>query len=351
MKVDEAKLQEFVGKMVGDMGAAMSAALVVVGDRLGLYRAMADAGPIDSAGLATRTGTSERYVREWLAGQAAAGFVTYDAPDQRYFLTPEQVAVFADERSPAFMAGGFQIISSVFRDEPKISEAFRTGKGVGWHEHDPCLFQGTERFFRPGYAAHLVGEWIPALTGMKEKLERGARVADVGCGHGSSTIVMARAFENSTFTGFDYHPQSIERAREAAAEAGVASRVSFEVASAKTYPGSYDLVTFFDCLHDMGDPVGAARHVLDTLAPDGAWMLIEPFAHDRVEDNLNPIGRIFYAASTMICTPASLAQEVGLGLGTQAGEKRLREVIMQAGFAQFRRATQTPLNLIFEARR
>jgi len=351
MKVDEAKLQKFVGKMVGDLGAAMSAALVLVGDRLGLYKAMADAGPIDSAGLAARTGTNERYVREWLAAQAAADFATYDAASQRYFLTPEQAAVFADESSPAFMPGGFQIISAVFRDEPKISEAFRTGKGVGWHEHDPLLFQGTERFFRPGYAAHLVNEWIPALDGMKEKLERGAKVADVGCGHGSSTIVMARAFANSTFAGFDYHPPSIERARESARDAGVAGRVSFEVASAKTYPGTYDLVAFFDCLHDMGDPVGAARHVLETLAPDGSWLLVEPFAHDRVEDNLNPIGRIFYAASTMVCTPASLSQEVGLGLGTQAGEKRLREVIMEAGFTRFRRATETPLNLIFEARR
>jgi SAM-dependent methyltransferase len=350
MEADATKLEQFVGKMVGDLGAAMSAALVLVGDRLGLYKAMADAGPIDSAGLAARTGTKERYVREWLAAQAAAGFATYDAAAQRFFLTPEQAAVFADESSPAFMAGGFQIIGAIFRDEPKICEAFRTGKGVGWHEHDPMLFQGTERFFRPGYAAHLVSEWIPALDGIKEKLERGARVADVGCGHGSSTIVMARAFAKSAFTGFDYHPPSIERARESARSAGVGDRVNFEVASAKTYPGTYDLVAFFDCLHDMGDPVGAARHVLESLAPDGVWMLVEPFANDRVEDNLNPIGRIFYAASTMICTPASLSQEVGLGLGTQAGEARLRQVVMEAGFKRFRRATQTPLNLIFEAR-
>jgi SAM-dependent methyltransferase len=350
MKVDEAKLNQFVEKMVGDMGAAMSAALVVVGDKLGLYRAMAETGPIDSAGLAGHTGTSERYVREWLAAQAAAGFISYDGGAGRYFLTPEQSAVFADESSPAFMLGGFEIIGSVFRDEPKITQAFRTGQGVGWHEHDAHLFRGTERFFRPGYAHHLVNEWIPALDGVKEKLERGARVADVGCGHGSSTIVMARAFPNSTFLGFDYHPPSIERARELAREAGVASRVSFEVASAKTFSGTYDLVAFFDCLHDMGDPVGAARHVLETLSPEGAWLLVEPFAHDRTEDNLNPIGRIYYAASTMICTPASLAQEVGLGLGTQAGEKRLREVVTAGGFTRFRRATETPLNLIFEAR-
>jgi len=350
MKVDEAKLQQFVEKMVGDMGAAMSAALVVVGDKLGLYQALADAGPIDSAGLAAKTGTTERYVREWLAAQAAAGFISYDAGAARYFLTPEQAAVFADESGPAFMAGGFEIISSMFRDEPKITQAFRTGEGVGWHEHDACLFRGTERFFRPGYAHHLVAEWIPALDGVKEKLARGARVADVGCGHGSSTIVMARAFPNSTFVGFDYHPQSIQRARELAHEAGVASRVSFEVASAKTFSGTYDLVACFDCLHDMGDPIGAVRHVLETLTPQGAWMLVEPFAHDRMEDNLNPIGRIFYSASTMICTPASLAQEVGLGLGAQAGEKRLREVVTAGGFTRFRRATQTPLNLIFEAR-
>jgi len=349
--MDETSLQQFMEKMLGDLGAAASAALVVVGDRLGLYRAMAEAGPIDSAGLAARTGTSERYVREWLAAQAAAGYITYDAAARRYSLTPEQATVFADEASPAFMPGGFQVVASLFRDEAKIAEAFRTGNGVGWHEHDPLLFRGTERFFRPGYAAHLVSEWIPALEGMTERLERGARVADVGCGHGASTIVMARAFPNSTFVGFDYHPQSIERARELAREAGVADRIKFEVGSAKTYPGSYDLVTFFDCLHDMGDPVGAARHVFESLASEGAWMLVEPFAHDRMEDNFNPIGRIFYAASAMICTPASLAQEVGLGLGAQAGEKRLREVVTAGGFTHFRRAAQTPVNLIFEVRR
>jgi SAM-dependent methyltransferase len=349
--MDETRLQQFVEKMIGDLGAAASAALVVAGDRLGLYKAMVQAGPIDSAGLAARTGTSERYLREWLAAQAAAGYITYDAAALRYALTPEQATVFADETSPAFMPGGFQIVASLFRDEAKIAEAFRTGDGVGWHEHDPILFRGTERFFRPGYAAHLVSEWIPALEGIKERLERGARVADVGCGHGASTLVMARAFPNSTFAGFDYHPQSIDRARELAREAGVADRIRFEVGSAKTYPGTYDLVAFFDCLHDMGDPIGAARHVFESLAPEGAWMLVEPFAHDRVEDNFNPIGRIFYAASTMICTPASLAQEVGLGLGAQAGEKRLREVVTAGGFTRFRRAAQTPVNLIFEARR
>ncbi|HEV3114013.1 MAG TPA: class I SAM-dependent methyltransferase [Candidatus Binataceae bacterium] len=349
--MDETRLQQFMEKMIGDLGAAASAALVVTGDRLGLYKAMAEAGPIDSAALAARTGTSERYVREWLAAQAAAGYITYDAGARRYSLTPEQATVFADETSPAFMPGGFQVVASLFRDEGKIGEAFRTGKGVGWHEHDPILFRGTERFFRPGYAAHLVSEWIPALEGMKERLERGVRVADVGCGHGASTIVMARAFPNSTFTGFDYHPPSIERARELAREAGVADRIKFEVGSAKNYPGTYDLVAFFDCLHDMGDPVGAARHVFESLAHEGAWMLVEPFAHDRVEDNFNPIGRIFYAASTMICTPASLAQEVGLGLGAQAGERALREVVTAGGFTRFRRAAQTPVNLIFDVRR
>jgi 2-polyprenyl-3-methyl-5-hydroxy-6-metoxy-1,4-benzoquinol methylase len=238
----------------------------------------------------------------------------------------------------------------MFRDEPKLSEAFRTGRGVGWHEHDLSLFRGTERFFRPGYAAHLVAEWLPALEGMKEKLERGARVADVGCGHGSSTILMARAFPKSTFVGFDYHAPSLERARQAAREAGVADRIRFEQATAKDYPGQYDLVAFFDCLHDMGDPVGAAAHVLETLGSDGTWMIVEPFAADSLEENLNPVGRIFYAASTMICTPASMAQEVGLGLGAQAGEARLREVVTAGGFRRFRRATETPFNLILEAR-
>jgi 2-polyprenyl-3-methyl-5-hydroxy-6-metoxy-1,4-benzoquinol methylase len=351
VKADEAKLQQMVERMIGDLGAAISAAPVVVGDRLGLYKAMAESGPTDSAALAGRTGTSERYVREWLAGQAAAGFVTYDPANQRYSLTAEQAAVMADESSPAFMPGGFQVVASVFRDLDKIAEAFRTGQGVGWHEHDPLLFRGTERFFRAGYAAHLVNEWIPALDGVREMLERGARVADVGCGHGASTIVMARAFPNSTFRGFDYHPASVERARELAREAGVANRVEFEVASAKNYPGTYEFVTFFDCLHDMGDPAGAARHVFESLSPQGVWMLVEPFAHDRVEENLNPIGRIFYAASTMICTPASKAQEVGLALGAQAGEKRLREVVMAGGFTRFRRATETPVNMIFEVRR
>jgi len=350
MPIDENKLHQFMGKMVGDMGAAYSAVLVLVGDRLGLYKAMAGAGPINSAELARRSGADERYLREWLAAQAAAGYIEYDAAADRYSMTPEQELVFATEGGPAFVPGAFEILASMFRDEPRISEAIKSGSGFGWHEHDQCLFRGTERFFRPGYAAHLIGEWIPALSGVREKLERGASVADVGCGHGSSTILMAKAFPKSSFIGFDYHQPSLDRAAEAAREAGVAN-VRFQRAAAKEYPGeNYDLVAFFDCLHDMGDPVGAAAHVRKTLAADGVWMVVEPFAGDTVSENLNPIGRIFYAASTMICTPASKSQEVGLGLGAQAGEKRLREVAMAGGFKHFRRATETPFNMIFEAR-
>lgn len=351
MAVDEARLNDFLGKMVGDLGAAFSAALVLVGDRLGLYKELAAAGPLTPAALAERTHTAERYVREWLAAQAAAGYALFDPASGRYSLSPEQAMVFAEEGGPAFMAGAFEIAAAMLRDEPKITEAFRSGRGIGWHEHDHCLFRGTERFFRPGYAAHLVAEWIPALDGVQAKLERGARVADVGCGHGASTIEMAKAFPKSRFFGFDYHEQSIERARHLAADAGVEDRIEFAIAPAKAYPGAnYDLVAFFDCLHDMGDPIGAAAHVRETLAPDGAWLIVEPFAHDETKDNLNPVGRIYYAASTMLCTPASLSQEVGLGLGAQAGERRLREVVAAGGLTRFRRAAETPFNLIFEAR-
>jgi len=351
MAVDPAKLEQFMGRIVGDMGSAISAVLVVIGDQLGLYKAMAGAEPLTPAELATRTGTAERYVREWLCAQAAGGYVDYDAATGRFRLNDEQAMVFADEQSPVFAQGGFQILTSLFKDEPKITAAFRTGKGVGWHEHDPALFVGTERFFRPNYNANLTGSWIPALEGVEQKLRSGARVADVGCGLGTSTVIMARAYPRSTFVGFDYHEPSITRARAAAAEAGVGDRTRFEVARAQDYPGTgYDLVALFDCLHDMGDPVGAAAHVRRSLAPDGTWMLVEPYAGDRVEDNLNPIGRLFYSASTMVCTPASLAQEVGLALGAQAGEKRLRDVITQAGFTRFRRATATPFNLVLEIR-
>jgi SAM-dependent methyltransferase len=351
VQVDQSKLEAFQGKMLGDMGAAVSAALVILGDRLGLYKAMAQGGPMTSLQLASATGTTERYVREWLAAQAAAGYVDYDPVKSEFSLTPEQAMVFADEGGPAFMAGGFELLASMFRDEPKVAAVFKSGKGLGWHEHDVCLFRGTERFFRPGYNAHLTTEWIPALDGMEGRLKTGARVADVGCGHGASTVLMAKTYPNSKFYGFDYHGPSIDRAREAAKEAGVEDRVTFEVASAKDFNGgAYDMIAIFDALHDMGDPVGAAKHIRESLAPDGSWLLVEPFANDDLSDNLNPFGRIFYSASTMICTPASLSQEVGLGLGAQAGEKRLRQVAEDAGFTHFKRATETPFNLVFDVR-
>jgi len=351
MSIDQEKLNQFMQKAVGDLGAVFHAALVVIGDKLGLYRAMAEAGPVTSSELAKRAGASERYVREWLAANAAGGYVNYDASAGRYSLSAEQSFALAEEGSPAFLPGAFQLATAAIKAEPKIAEAFRTGSGLGWHEHDPALFLGTERFFRPGYAANLITTWIPSLDGVEAKLREGARVADVGCGHGASTILMAQAYQRSTFAGFDYHEASIERARIAADEAGVAERVNFEVASAKNYPGrDYDFVAFFDCLHDMGDPVGVASYVRNTLAPDGVLMIVEPYANDRVEDNLNPVGRMFYSASTLICTPASLSQEVGLALGAQAGEARMREVVTKGGFTRFRRASETPFNLVFEAR-
>ena len=350
MPVDENKLQELVGRMLGDVGAAMGGALVLLGDKLGLYKALAKSGAMTPAELAKSTGTVERYVREWCAGQAAAGYINYDPPSGRFSLSAEQALVLADENGPAFLPGIYDVAAAAIRDEPKVEAAFRNGGGVGWHEHDPCLFRGTERFFRPGYAMHLVSEWIPALDGAKERLERGAQVADVGCGHGASVVLMAKAFPKSQFAGFDYHEPSIVRARELAREAGVSDRVNFERATAKDYPGSYDLVAFFDCLHDMGDPVGAAKHVKTTLKPDGMWMIVEPQGGDRIEQNFNPIGRLYYAASTTICVPASLAQEVGVGLGAQAGESRLREVLTAGGFSRVRRACETPFNMVLEAR-
>jgi SAM-dependent methyltransferase len=350
MDVNHEKLEQFVGKALGDLGSALTAALVVIGDKVGLYRAMAGAGPMTSQELALKTDTNERCVREWLAAQAAAGYVEYDAATGRYTLPPEQAVALVDEESPACVLGGFQGMTAAMRAESKVADAFRTGKGVGWHEHDPNLFQGTERFFRPGYNANLVNAWIPALEGVRETLEKGARVADVGCGFGASTVIMAKAFPRSQFVGFDYHEPSIVTARERAAAAGVGDRASFAVSSAKDYPGSYDLVCLFDCLHDMGDPVGAARHVRESLAPGGTWLLVEPFAGDRVEENLHPLGRLFYSVSTLVCTQASLAQEVGAALGAQAGEARLRKIVEEAGFKHFRRATQTPVNLVFEVR-
>jgi SAM-dependent methyltransferase len=351
MALEQSKLNEMLHRGVNDFGATFHAALVVIGDQLGLYKGLAAGGPQTPTELATLTGTTERYVREWLASQAAGGYVTLDPSTGRYRLTEEQAFTLADEKSPAFLPGAFQLALAATKAVPKLIEAFRTGEGMGWHEHDHELFHGTERFFRPGYAAHLVSEWIPALSGVEARLKAGARVADVGCGHGASTVLMARAYPKSRFAGFDYHEGSIQTARARAREACVMDRVDFEVAHAKDYPGTeYDLVTFFDCLHDMGDPVGAARHVRSTLSAEGSWMIVEPFAHDRVEDNLNPIGRVFYSASTLLCTPASLSQEVGLALGAQAGEARMRQVVTDGGFSRFRRATETPFNLIYEAR-
>ena len=350
-RIDQTKLDEFLGRFVGDLGAALSAALVVIGDRLGLYRAMRDGEPVSAEQLAERTGTDPRYVREWLSNQAAGGYVTYDPDGEEFFLSPEQSFALAQEGSPAFIPGAFQVATAAIKDEEKIERAFQSGDGVGWHEHHHDLFAGTERFFRPGYAANLISSWIPALDRVQGKLEQGGRVADVGCGHGASTILMAQAFPNSEFTGFDYHGPSIEHARQAAVDAGVDDRVRFEVASAKEYPGGpYELVAMFDCLHDMGDPVGAAAHVLDSLSPDGTWLIVEPYAGDRLQDNLNPVGRVYYGASTLICTPASRDQEVGLALGAQAGEARLRDVVTAGGFTRFRRATETPFNIVLEAR-
>jgi SAM-dependent methyltransferase len=348
METAHKAIEEFAHKALGDVAGALTSSLVVIGDKLGLYKALAR-GSATPGELAARTGTTERYVREWLNAQAAAGYVTYEGG--RYTLPPAHAACLTDEDSPACVLGAFQGMTAAMRANGKVAEGFKSGCGVGWHEHDPELFVGVERFFRPGYNAHLVSDWIPALDGVQEKLERGARVADVGCGLGASTIILAKAFPRSKFVGFDYHAASIEKARERARAAGVADRVSFEVAAAKAFPGdNYDVVAFFDCLHDMGDPVGAARHVRQALAPDGTWLLVEPMAGDRVEDNLNPVGRLFYSVSTLVCTPASLAQEVGLALGAQAGEGRLRDVLEQAGFTRIRRATETPFNLVLEAR-
>ncbi|MCO7519260.1 MULTISPECIES: class I SAM-dependent methyltransferase [unclassified Pseudomonas] len=348
--MDEARLHAFMGRLVDDMGAAATLANVILGDELGLYRAMADSQPITPEGLAERTGCQPRLLREWLNAQAAAGYMSHH--EGRFTLPEEQAMALALEDSPAYMAGGAAVIAALFHDKDKLVTAMRGDGGVPWGDHHPCMFSGTERFFRPGYRAFLVADWLPALEGVVAKLQAGARVADVGCGHGASTIVMAQAFAASHFVGYDYHAPSVQVASERAREAGVADRVSFQQASAKDYPGNdLDLVCFFDCLHDMGDPVGAARHAYRALKDDGTVMLVEPFAEDSLDANINPIGRLFYAASTFICTPNSLSQEVGLGLGAQAGEARLRAVFEEAGFTRLRRATQTPFNLILEARK
>jgi SAM-dependent methyltransferase len=349
--IDEQKLNALLGRAIVDFGAVSLAPLVLIGERLGLYKALAAAGALTSAELAARTNTHERYVREWLNAHAASGYVDYLAEQGRYRLSPEQALMFADEESPAFVVGGFELTLAAGRSIDKLTEAFRTGRGVGWHEHDHGVFHGCERFYRPGYLGNLVQTWIPALDGVAGKLEVGARVADVGCGLGASTILMAQAYPRSQFVGFDYHAESIETARRRAHAAGVADRCRFELAGAKDYPGlGYDLVAIFDALHDMGDPVGASRHMLQSLARDGSLMIVEPYAGDRIEENLNPIGRAYYAGSTLLCTPCSLAQEGGLALGAQAGEARMRAVVMSAGFTRFRRAHHTPVNLVYEAR-
>jgi SAM-dependent methyltransferase len=348
--MDDAKLQEFMGKLVNDMGGAAMLASVIVGEELGLYRAMADGVSLTADDLAAKTHCHPRLTREWLNAQAASGYVEY--ADGRFRLPPEQAMALADEDSPVYVAGGATVLASMFLDKDKIVTAMRGDGALSWGEHHPCMFSGTERFFRPGYRANLVASWLPALDGVVNKLEQGAKVADVGCGHGASTIVMAQAYPKSHFVGLDFHGASIETAKQRAVDAGVAERTLFVVADAKSYQErDFDLLCFFDCLHDVGDPVGAARHAYEALKANGSVLLVEPFANDRLEDNLNPVGRMFYAASTFVCTPNSLSQEVGLGLGAQAGEARLRRVFLEAGFTQFRRATETPFNLVLEARK
>lgn len=348
---NEQRLHDLLGRAIVDFGATSNAPLVLIGDRLGLYRALAKLGPLNAAGLAAATGTQERYVREWLNAQAASGYVDYLADSGSYRLSTEQAMVFADEDSPAFIVGGFETALAAGRIVDKLTDAFKTGAGIGWHEHDHALFHGVARFFRAGYLGNLVAQWIPALDGVQARLEAGISVADIGCGHGISTILMAQAFPNSRFVGFDYHAESVEIARQRAREAGIAHRCQFEVGSAKDFGQSpFDFITIFDALHDMGDPAGAASYILKRLAPGGTWMIVEPYAGDRIEENLNPIGRAYYAASTLMCTPCSLSQEVGLALGAQAGEARLRAVVTGAGFGTFRRAAHSPVNLVFEAR-
>jgi 2-polyprenyl-3-methyl-5-hydroxy-6-metoxy-1,4-benzoquinol methylase len=349
--VDPTKLDAFLGKVVTDVGAAMSAALVLLGDQLGLWRvlAAADAG-LTAAELARRTETSERYISEWLNAMAAGGYVTYAKDTQTYCLEPEQAVALADPESPAFVPGMFQITSAMWAAQPKIAANFRSGAGLAWGHHHPCLFEGTERFFRSGYLGNLVQSWLPALDGVVGKLDRGAKVADVGCGVGASTIIMAQAYPRSTFVGFDSHPASIEMARQRARDAGVADRVRFEVAGATDFPGdNYDLIAHFDCFHDLEDPRGAAERARKAIAPDGTWLIVEPFAHDHAEGNHNPVGRVFYAASTMICVPHSLSLH-GPALGAQAGEAKLREMVSAGGWSKLRRATETPFNMVLEAR-
>jgi SAM-dependent methyltransferase len=349
-KLDMDKLNAFIGQFVGDLGAAVHSGMVVIGEKLGLYKAL-DGPPLTSAELAAKTHTDERYLREWLSSQAAGGYITYDEKTNRFYLNAEQAFALAKEDSPAYLPGAFELALASLEAVPRIAESFRTGAGMGWHEHADGVFHGCEKFFRPGYAANLVASWIPALEGVQAKLNAGARVADVGCGKGASTLLMAKAFPKSHFFGFDYHDKSIEGARDQAKKEGIADRVNFTVAKAKDFPGNdFDFVCYFDCLHDMGDPVGAAKHVRQSLAKDGTWMIVEPFANDQLKDNLNPVGRVYYSFSTLLCTPCSRSQEVGLCLGAQAGEQRIRDVVTKAGFTRFRRATETPFNIVYEAR-
>jgi ubiquinone/menaquinone biosynthesis C-methylase UbiE len=350
MAIDEGRLRDFLHRFVGDLGATIAAGGVVVGDRLGLYRALAET-PQRPSELAHRTGTSARYVEEWLRGQAAGGYVEYNPDDGTYSLTEEQAFALTDPDGPVYLPGAFQLALGTLRAEPQVTEAFRTGEGIGWHQHDADVFTGCERFFRPGYSANLIGGWLPALDGMEARLRHGARVADVGCGHGAPTVLMATAYPRSTFVGSDYHDESIARARKRAGEAGVADRVSFEVAPAQSFNGGpYDLVTTFDALHDMGDPLGAARHIRDVLTPDGTWMVVEPAAGDTASDNLNPVGRVYYGLSTFLCVPTALSQSGGYALGAQAGPEQIRRLATTAGFTRFRRVADTPFNIVYEAR-
>ena len=349
--IDEAKLNRFVGQMLGDLSGALSVPLVRIGDRLGLYKTLYADGPMTPAELAAKTNVAERYAREWLSHQAASGYLTHDARTGKFTLPPEQAMVFAEPDSPVYLQGGFDLAVTMMENQALVEPAFRSGKGVGWGDQSQCLFCAAGRFFRPGYHNSLIESWLPALDGVVAKLKQGATVADVGCGHGFSTVIMAKAFPASTFIGYDFHPGSVEQARVHARQHGVTANTRFEVALASEFPGSdLDLVTFFDCLHDMGDPVGAARHVRQALKPDGSWMVVEPAAGDRLEDNLNPVSRLYYAASTMICVPTSLDQPVGAALGAQAGFKLLSSAISGGGFSSIRKAVQTPFNMILEAR-
>jgi SAM-dependent methyltransferase len=349
--IDDQKLHQFIGQMLSDLGGAASIALVRIGDSLGLYKTLHLRGAMTAAQLAAEAAVNERYLREWLSHQAASNYLSYDPKTEKFELPPEQAMVFAIEDSPVYMTGAFACMASFLENQAKVLPAFKTGDGVAWGDQASCLFCAVAQFFRPGYHNNLVSQWLPALDGVVEKLKRGARVADVGCGHGVSTVIMAAAFPNSQFIGYDFHPSSIEHAEAHAREHGVIANARFAVGTAKDYPEKdFDLVTFFDCLHDMGDPAGAAAHVRQSLKSDGSWMIVEPMAGDRLEDNLNPVGRIYYAASTMVCVPTSLSQEVGAALGAQAGETRLREVITAGGFRNVRRAAETPFNMILEAR-